>query len=420
MRPHRQAWTPSPRFGTTSALSPQLYASCLCGARLAGSLIGFTPTRSGTKAGLGQSVSCLHTRLCSMKLGKSFCFAPLILSLVNTTSAQNASWKPDNSCLGVLKRASTLLENRIGDRKERTLGKVHDLLLDLSSCQVMVTLISGPGGPDQLTPVPARCYKYASRGRLLIDVEKADFNAAPRISAREPFRSLDPGCLRDSFFHFNQNAPQLPTGGRFCSTAGLIDTPVVSQAEEQLGKVRDVMIDVPTAQVVYLVVEPEHAGPESPELYVVPPVSVQLDKGGARLILKGDRPHFLAGPRFPREFWSDLAFPELARTTGRHYGLEPLPAKTAPEPAPPAPDDYQIMRGILAEITHSADGMLNTRIQVGVVHGRVTLSGVLKDENQRKQIVTAAKRVAGAANVEDHLETSDKTITAKLKPAGDL
>ena len=353
-----------------------------------------------------------------MKSGQSFCFALLVLSLFNiTASAENASWKPDDACLGVLKRASSLLNNRVGDKKERTLGKVHDLLLDLSSCQVVITLISGPAG--QLTPVPARCYKSASGARLVIDVEKSEFKKAPHISAREPLSSLEPSSLQDSFFYFNQNPPQLP-GGRFCSTANLIDIPVVSQSEELLGKVRDVMIDVPTAQVVYLIVEPEGRPEEPAELYVVPPVSVQLDKGGARLVLKGERAHFVAGPHFSSAFWSDLAFPELVRTTQQHYGLDTAPAQSTATETTAGPEDYQITRAILAEITHSAEGMLNTTMRITTVHGRVILSGTLKDENQKKQIVTAAKRVAGAANVEEHLETNDKARTAKVGVVGDL
>lgn len=357
-----------------------------------------------------------------MKSGPSSCFALLSLSLLtNAVSAQNVSWKPDDASLGVLKRASLLLDNRLGDKKERTLGKVHDLLLDLSSSQVMITLVSGAGAAGQLTPVPAHCYKYASGARLVVDVDKSEFKGAPHIPANEPFKSLDPASLRDSFFYFNQNPPQLPAGGRFCSTANLIETPVVSQSEEPLGKVRDVMIDVPTAQVVYLVVEPEHASAEPAEqLYVVPPVAVQLDKGGARLVLKGDRAHFFAGPHFSSAFWSDLAFPELARTTRQHYGLASAPVQNSPAERITGADDYQITRAILAEITHSAEGLLNTTIRITTVHGRVTLSGTLKDENQKKQIVTAAKRVAGAANVEDHLETNDKARTAKVGVVGDL
>jgi sporulation protein YlmC with PRC-barrel domain len=354
-----------------------------------------------------------------MKFGKSFCFALSVLSLFNTAASENATWKPDDACLGVLKRASLLLENRVGDKKERTLGKVHDLLLDLSSSQVMITLVSG-GAAGQLTPVPARCYKYVSGARLVIDVEKSEFKGAPQIPASEPFKSLDPASLRDSFFYFNQNPPQLPAGGRFCSTANLIDTPVVNQAEEPLGKVRDVMIDVPTAQVVYLILEPQHGAGEAEELYVLPPVSVQFDKGGARLVVKGERAHFMAGPHFSSAFWSDLAFPELARKTRQHYGLDKGLAQSTPTEKTSVADDYQITRAILAEITHSAEGLLNTTIRITTVHGRVTLSGTLKDENQKKQIVTAAKRVAGAANVEEHLETNDKARTAKVGVVGDL
>lgn len=342
---------------------------------------------------------------------------PAFLLLNAIASGQNVSWNADEARLGVLKRATALLESRVGDRKDRTLGKVKDLLLDLSSGQVLVTLVAaGPG--DQLTPVPARAYKYAINARLVIDVEKSSLAAAPRISSQEPFRSLDPARLRDSFVYFNEAPPQVPPGGHFCSTASLLSTPVLGKGGETLGQVRDVMIDVPTAHVVYLIVEPEHAAGEVPELYVVPPVAAHLEKSGAVLVLGYDRAHFLAGPHFPREFWSNLAFAQVAQAVRTHYGLDAnaaQPAASAPEPKTNAPDDYQITRAILAEITHSAEGLLNTRLSVTTVHGRVTVVGVLKDSNQKRQILSAVQRVVGVENVDDQLETQDKPKTANSK-----
>lgn len=329
--------------------------------------------------------------------------------------AQNSSWNADEARLGVLKRATTLLEERVGDRKERTLGKVKDLLVDLSSGQVLVTLVSA-GPADQLTPVPARCYKYVNKARLVIDVEKTAFVVAPRISSQQPFQSLDPARLRDSFIYFNEAPPQLPPGGHFCSTAGLLTTPVLAGDGQTLGQVCDVMIDVPTAHVVYLIVEPQHAPGESPELYVVPPVAAHLEKSGAALVLGHDRAHFLAGPHFPREFWSNLAFPELAQAARHHYGLDVTTQSQVSQSNPAAPSDYQITRAILAEITHSAEGLLNTRLSVTTVHGHVTVAGLVKDSNQKRQILSAAQRVVGVENVDDQLETQDKPKTANSKP----
>jgi hypothetical protein len=220
--------------------------------------------------------------------------------------------------------------------------------------------------------------------------------------------------LSDSFIYFNETAPQVPAGGHFCSTAGLLTTPVLSDGGQTVGHVYDVMIDVPTAHVVYLIVEPEHAQGESPELYVVPPVAAHLEKSGAVLVLGHDRAHFLAGPHFPREFWSNLAFAEVAQAARRHYGLDGPPAKPGSEPKTSAMDDYQITRAILAEITHSAEGLLNTRLSVTTVHGHVTVSGLLKDANQKRQILSAIQRVVGVENVDDQLETQDKPKTAKL------
>ena len=137
-------------------------------------------------------------------------------------------------------------------------------------------------------------------------------------------------------------------------------------------------------------------------------------------MVKGERAHFMAGPHFSSAFWSELAFPKLAQATRQHYGLETAPTQSTPVEEPAVADDYQITRAILAEITHSAQGKLNTTIRITTVHGRVTLSGTLKDENQKKQIVTAAKRVAGADNVEEHLEMTDKAQTAKVRVVGDL
>jgi len=340
---------------------------------------------------------------------------PVFCLLHAPVCAQNASWNTDEARLGVLKRATALLENRVGDRKERTLGKVKDLLLDLSTGQVLVTLVSA-GSADHLTPVPARCYKYANSARLVIDVEKTAFIAAPRISPQEPFRSLDPARLRDSFLYFNEAPPQIPPGGHFFSTASLLSTPVLGSDGQTLGQVHDAMIDVPTACVVYLIVEPAHAPSESPELYVVPPVAARLEKNGAVLVLDHDRAHFLAGPHFPREFWSNLAFAELAQATRRHYGLEVQPDKPVSDSKATAPDDYQITRAILAEITHSAEGLLNTRLSVRTVHGHVTVAGLVKDSNQKRQILSAAQRVVGVENVDDQLETQDNPKTANSKP----
>jgi hypothetical protein len=246
-------------------------------------------------------------------------------------------------------------------------------------------------------------------------MDRQVFERAPGFALPNPAVSTLTGVsLQASFRYFGDNRiPQADVA--YFSAAALTGMTVRGQDHQVLGQLKDIMVDVPCGRIAYLVVEPA-AG--KGDLYPVPPITV-LNVSADGLVLRTDREHLLAGPHFSSEFWSDLAFPEMATSVCRHYQVPPAHATPIAAVAkPPAsstpPSDQQITQAVLAEIARVAGNSEKPNINVITSKGRVTLNGTVRNEAQKKQVAEAAQRVAGAANVEDHLEIWGKTKTAQL------
>ena len=69
-----------------------------------------------------------------------------------------------------------------------------------------------------------------------------------------------------------------------------------------------------------------------------------------------------------------------------------------------ASSDQEITRILLKELLDAPDRSIVKKIKFQVSRGKVTLSGLAKNEKQKKEVVAMAARAAGAANVEDKIQ----------------
>jgi osmotically-inducible protein OsmY/sporulation protein YlmC with PRC-barrel domain len=345
-----------------------------------------------------------------------------------TASAEDSQWTIETARLGLMKQTSDLLGKKSIDQNGKTVGKIRDLAFDLRTGRVVATLISASKG--QLIPVPATSYTFASRDKLVIGAERQAFKSAPRFPKGTVIDGLDEKSLAPSFQYFNQTlvGTQDGTPSQLCSSAGLIGARLLSPENETLGKVKDIMVDLLHGRIVYLVIEPAPNVAVQRELFALPPISVRPDPARRAILLAGERAHFLAGPRFPKEFWTDLVFPEMAVNVCRHYGLEAaVPAAltrsgseaatqslVAGVPTPQQRSDAEITQAVLSELLRNGAGFVRLDVTVTTRNGRVTLAGRAKDQKQKQEILAAAERVAGIGNVEDQLDAPGKKTTAQL------
>src|SRR5438309_341483 len=119
-----------------------------------------------------------------------------------------------------------------------------------------------------------------------------------------------------------------------------------------------------------------------------------------------------------------MSRPELAAAVREHYPMppgapgaadptrQPVRARVeSPSSAttPAAASDEEITtavrRQIMSELALDGDDLfIRQGIKVKTVNGRVTLTGQLKNEKEKRQIITAAERVVGAGKVDDEME----------------
>lgn len=322
--------------------------------------------------------------------------------------------------LGLISRTTALIDRKVMTREEKDLGKVADLILDLSTGQVLAALISS-GAHDPLTPVPARSFWTASKSKILLSTDRQTFESAPHFPKADSTQTLEAGRLSESFRHFGQKAPEASAAGSggFCSAVGLVGLRLVSRTNEPLGQVADIMVDLPVGRIAYVVIQPAAGTGSLDNLYVVPPQAVRMDAAGRSLVLKADQAHFLAGPHFQRDFWTEMARPELMAAMLKHYDLQagvsaqPDPTRQpvralietpgAPSQAPPARTDQQITAAIATEIVRINNAFPTRDFKITTTKGHVTLTGRVRTESQKQQLGAAAARVVGAENVDNQL-----------------
>ncbi len=342
------------------------------------------------------------------------------MALSVTASAQEGQWTIETARLGLMKQASTVIGCKSVDQNGKSVGKIREMLLDLRTGELLVTLIAAP--KSQLIPVPATSYLMASKGHFVIGTERKAFKTAPRIPKTSVAFGLDASSLGPSFQFFNQTLASSPDlhSRLLCTGTGLLGMPLLSSQRELLGKVKDIEVDLPHGRIVYLLIEPAPGVAAPDEFIALPPVLAQPDPAGRALVLASDRAHFAAGPRFTKTFWTDIVFPEMAVRICRHYGLEAALASTTElANANPAinqtlgqdqrPDD-QVTQAVLGELIRRRTWSVLLDVSVTTRHGRVTLTGKVKDPKLKAELVAAAERVAGAGNVTDRIEVLGRKI----------
>ena len=321
--------------------------------------------------------------------------------------------------LGLISRTTALIGMKAKDRHERSLGKVEDLVVDLSTGRVLVALISS-GSDNQVTPVPARSFWTATKNKILVNADRKKFESAPQISKADASRTLQVTSFVGSFRHFSQVLPETPPAGSggLSSTAGLVGLRLLSQTDEPLGQVEDVMVDLPVGRVVYLVIQPVGDAGSQDALYPVPPQAIRPDATSRALALKADQAHFLAGPRFQKAYCTDMNRPELSAAMLQHYSLQASPGQPDPTREPvrarletagtpsqvtPARSDQEITQAVVTEIVRNNSAFPTRDLKITTSNGRVTLAGRVKNEKQKQQLAAAATRVVGAENVINQL-----------------
>jgi sporulation protein YlmC with PRC-barrel domain len=98
---------------------------------------------------------------------------------------------------------------------------------------------------------------------------------------------------------------------------------VVNAADEELGKLEHVMVDVPSGTIAYAVLACGGVFGIGEKLFAIPWRALTLDAERNCFVLDVSRERFEAAPGFDRDHWPAMADPAWARGVHDYYGVRP-------------------------------------------------------------------------------------------------
>jgi sporulation protein YlmC with PRC-barrel domain len=110
---------------------------------------------------------------------------------------------------------------------------------------------------------------------------------------------------------------------RVLSAGTLEGDRVRNSAGEDLGKLEDIMIDVPTGRVAYGVLSFGGFLEMGNKLFAVPWEALTLDEREKQFILNVDKATLENAPGFDKDNWPDMADPSWGSQIYGHYGYTP-------------------------------------------------------------------------------------------------
>jgi len=110
---------------------------------------------------------------------------------------------------------------------------------------------------------------------------------------------------------------------RVLSASSLAGDRVKTPEVEDLGKVHDLMSDIPTGRVAYIVLSYGGVLGMGNKLFAIPWNAVQVDEDDKSFILDIDEDQLETAPGFDKDNWPDMADLTWGESIYRFYGTRP-------------------------------------------------------------------------------------------------
>jgi sporulation protein YlmC with PRC-barrel domain len=194
----------------------------------------------------------------------------------------------------------------------------------------------------------------------------------------------------------------------------VMGTAVRNRQNESLGKVENLMVDIPAGRIVSVVISSGGFLGIGDEHSAVPPMSLRFDPQARVFQLDTTKeqlsraPHFSGGAEWPVQdgpYVSGLY---------RAYGIEPYfdtPVQRESDRPLTVLDqgtsesDVTLTTSIRKELTAREELSVHARnVKIITINGRVTLRGAVKSEDEKRIVGEIAARLAGQDKVDNQLE----------------
>ena len=372
-------------------------------------------------------------------------------------------------------KASDVIGMTVKNYQDEKLGKVEDLAVDVESGRIVQVILSTGGFigiGDTLTAVPPGALHHDVAQKVLhLDADKEKLRSAPKFEMSKWAECCDSNHLSEVYRHYGEEPAfrfirkgdavldgQRNTDGspntvptrkadgtwdkdRISSesqsmipvsrlshvqkASKLMGTPVKNLQDEKLGKVENILVDLPSGRVVAVIVSSGGFLGMGDELSAVPPTALRFTTDRDALQLDVSKEMLSNAPHFKANQWPDFGQPTYADAVYRAYRVEPYFTTNVTTEADNtrrnvrdrddrtltplnqgnSKADLDTTAQIRKEIIAGKNMSVNARnVKIITNKGQVTLRGPVNTAEEKRLIGEIANQIARSENVDNQLE----------------
>ena len=350
-------------------------------------------------------------------------------------------------------KSSDLIGMTVKNYQDEKLGKVEDLAVDVESGRIVQVILSTGGFAgigDTLTAVPPGALHHDVAHKVLhLDADKEKLKSAPKFEMSKWAEYSDSAHLSAVYSHYGEesafifiNKGEVVTDQRIPESrlshiqkaSKVTGTPVRNLQNEKLGKVENLLVDLPSGRLVAVIVSSGGFLGMGDELSALPPTALRFTADRDTLQLDTTKEMLSSAPHFKADQWPDFAQPAYAQGVYRSYHVEPyfktdLTKDTdntgqnvrdrndrtlTPFDQGNSKADVDTTARIRKEIIAGKDLSVKAKnVKIITNNGRVTLRGPVSNEEEKRLIGEIAVRIASSENVDNQLEVTRTTTDDK-------
>jgi hyperosmotically inducible protein len=362
-------------------------------------------------------------------------------------------------------KASDVLGMTVLNNQGEKLGKVKDLAVDLESGRVVQVILSTGGFigiGDTFTAVPPEALRCDAKDKALhLDADKEKLAHAPQFVMSKWAKCSDANHLEAVYQYYgeapaftfiqsgdtvrddlpkegsphqadgtwdkqrvaSENQCLIPASrlGQIQKASKLMGTSVQNLQDEKVGRVENILLDLPSGRLVAVIVSSGGFLGMDDELSAVPPTALRFTTDREALQFDTSKERLSNAPHFKANQWPDFSEPSYAAGVYRSYHVEPYfttePDNTArnvrdrdnrtltPLDQGHSKADVDTTAQIRKEIIADKDMSVNAKnVKIITIDGRVTLRGPVNTVEEKRLIGDIADRIAGTDKVANQLQ----------------
>jgi hyperosmotically inducible periplasmic protein len=291
---------------------------------------------------------------------------------------------------------------------------------------------------DTLVAVPpGALHRDATAKVIHLNADKEKLQSAPRFEMSKWAECCESNHVAEVYRYYGEEPyfsaryQTTPTPnsserlGYLQKATKLTDLSVKNLQDEKLGKVENLMVDLPAGRVVAVIVSSGGFLGLGDELSAIPPTALRFNSERDTLQLDVTKEALSNAPHFKANEWPDIGEPSYAHGVYHAYGVEPYfstntvtaadntarnvrdrkDSALTPLDQGNSTADRNRTAEIRKEIVAGKGMSVNARnVKIITIDGQVTLRGPVNTEEEKRLIGEIAARIARSENVNNQLE----------------